>query len=301
MLDSKDIFWELHPVFFLSRFVGLSPYTKRFKISCVWISVTIFYLILTLSDSTLIMIAMEKVNTTFILSPYSLILERVQLLLVTITMTTSLFLAITNAKSLAELMESFLRADRDLWKVGVFISPSRRFCFKTVAIRFAIIFAILIYEIRHTLSSIQQLLVQYIILAPLTLGCVAEAQYMVLINAVRHRINVMILDMKEDKAQSYSAKSKKLETFVIIHSSLVESSSVINSLYAIQILMLISSIFINSTANLYHLIEKTVDLVRLYNYKDFATLMVMVCRVTARSFEVWSVAATSFDTQETVS
>ncbi|CAB0012675.1 unnamed protein product [Nesidiocoris tenuis] len=55
-----------------------------------------------------------------------------------------------------------------------------------------------------------------------------------------------------------------------------------------------------STANLYHLIEKTVDLVRLYNYKDFATLMVMVCRVTARSFEVWSVAATSFDTQETI-
>lgn len=197
-------------------------------------------------------------------------------------------------------MESFLRADKDLRSVGVFVSPSRRFGLIFVTLRLSVVLVILIKEGLHTVGSLTTLMVQYIILAPLTMAYMAESQFMVLVNAVKLRISTMIADMKDEQPLKYHAKSKKLLTFITVHSFLVESCSAVNSLYAVQILMIVSSIFVNSTANLYHVIEKTINLIEDYHEADLLTLTVTASRVVVRSYEVWSVVATCFETQETV-
>lgn len=101
MFDLKDIYWEVRPVFLVSKFVGLSPYTKRFKLSPFFVAVTIVYLLWTFLDSAVIMIAINDVNGTFQMSQYSLYLERFQLLMVGSTMIVSMILSIANAKPLS--------------------------------------------------------------------------------------------------------------------------------------------------------------------------------------------------------
>uniref|UniRef100_A0A146LU20 Gustatory receptor n=3 Tax=Lygus hesperus TaxID=30085 RepID=A0A146LU20_LYGHE len=300
MFEFKDIYWEVHPVFFVSRFLGMSPYTRRFKLSLICTTVTVLYILWTASNSTYIFILMHKLNSTFKLSPYSLILERVQTSIVTIVMIMSFCLSIANVRQLEGLMESFSRADRELRGVGVFVSPSRKFGLITIGIRLTIVFSILYKELRATAGTVTQLMIQYLIIAPMTMAFIPEAQFMVLVNAIHLRVSTMIADMKSDVVNHYSSKSKKLQAFIIVHSFLVESCSTINSLYQIQILFIVSSIFINNTANAYHVIEKTVHLILHFSEADALTLTITASRVILRTYEVWSVVATCFRTQETI-
>ncbi|KAF6212701.1 hypothetical protein GE061_013227 [Apolygus lucorum] len=263
----------------------MSPYSRSFKLSRIWLTVTILYIVWTAYNSTFIFILMHKLNQTFKLSPYSLILERAQTSIVTIVMILSLCLSIANVRHLGGLMESFVRADKDLRSVGVFVSPSRKFGLIAIGIRLTIVLSILYKELRATAGTVTQLMIQYLIIAPMTMAFVPEIQFMVLVNAVNLRVSTMIADMKTDVVNRYCSKFKKLQAFIIVHSFLVDSCSTINSLYQVQILLIVSSIFINSTANAYHVIEKTVNLINHFSEADALTLTISASRVVLRSYE----------------
>ena len=93
----RDIYSELHPVFLVSQYVGLAPYTYNFQVSQPLAVLTGSAMLLTLCTTGWVM-SREPTGETF-----SLILERGQILLLGITAVTAFTKSLLNASALAEL------------------------------------------------------------------------------------------------------------------------------------------------------------------------------------------------------
>ncbi|KAK9512412.1 hypothetical protein O3M35_000849 [Rhynocoris fuscipes] len=300
MLFKKTIYWEVNLLFTISHYFGLAPFHYNFKPSPFYILISISFLIITFSDFIFMIIYMETINDTYVLSKFSLILERSQLIIIVTSVIISIIKPLYNIRTFNFIAKTLDNCDNNLKEVGIFISHNRIYSIVLISIKLFSVSVIFICDIIlfNTTRNISAFAMEYICTMPLYFNNIVEAQFMVLLNSVQKRFNILTENIILNKNRNYLQKIKQMNVFTKVYNNLIDVCEKINTLYSLQILLIISSIFIITTANLYHVIEKVIKYLTEKKYNDYNLLIMLTYRILLRSTEVWALITSCVNTQE---
>lgn len=294
MESTRDIYRELQPVFFASKFVGLAPYTRTFQLSQIDSFITSTLVLSTLVITGIITTLRPGDETTF-----SLILERGQVILLGLSAIVSLIGALLNADHLAGLARNFLAIDNDLKSVNIFVSHSSRFGIIQFIVRTLILVPVIILDaLSASPIDLIKILKIYIRIMPQFVTFVVEVQFIVLVHALKTRVLIMTKAVDALARKSYPHKPKKLMVMSTSHSTLVEMASTINNMFTLQMLLIMFTIFLLATAHLYHL---NVAITTLGGEMEYFASLTLVLKLGIRCYEVWTLTTTCVGVQEVVS
>lgn len=301
--NRKDVYWEVRPPFTVSRFLGVSPMDDRFVLSKLYLALSMSMLFVSISFGMVLGVYMEKTNKIFDMSGFSLILERGQLFIIVLTVVVSCIKSVANVKTVFGVMKKFAALDRMLHDIGIHVPYSRLYGYVLTSIRLTAIMSICLPDIVvfKSFTNISFLLVQYNLIVPLLVGNVVQVQFMVLLELAQRRIRIMTDKLKEIGSGNNFIKTQHLHTLISVHSSLISTCEIINSLYSPQILIILSSIFIVTTANLYHVIEKLIVFLQTKKLSELNFVGMTSYRIFIRSMEVWTMVTACVNTHELVS
>nr|QQP19795.1 gustatory receptor 5 [Tropidothorax elegans] len=300
MLKGKDIYWESFPPFFISRFLGVSSMDDQFYINKSYLGINMILLTMYATLSIYLWVDMESTNNIFQMSGFSLILERAQLIIIFITVTVSTIKSILNIKTLRGVIEHISFLDKNLHEIGVKVPYSRVYGYILITAKIILLLILWLsdFVLFKSYSNWSFLLVQFNLIFPLLVANVIQVQFMVLLELVQRRIRTLSAKLNDiDKGKNF-VKTNHLHVLISVHSSLLGICEIINALYSPQILIILSSIFIVTTANLYHVIEKLIGFISQKKLSDLNFLAMTTYRIFVRSLEVWTMVTTCANTQE---
>lgn len=298
-MNSKDVYWEVGPPFIVSQILGISPMTLKFNLSKTYLGYAIAIFALAVIISTYVFSFMERLNGMLEMSPFSLILERAQLIMVLMGVVICFLKAIVNIKTSSRVMKSMASLDSRLHEIGAVIPYSRMFSYYITFLRLFLISSLFLPDLLlfKSFQNLNYLLVQYVLIMPILIVNLVQVQFMVLLDVVQRRINVLISVLKNASKNERCMPESHLHTLLSVYSSLLTLCDEMNWLYSPQILFILSSVFINATANLYHVIEKLIVFITV---KHYSFLAMTTYRILVRSLEVWTLVTTCVNTQDLV-
>ncbi|KAE8573178.1 putative gustatory receptor 28a [Halyomorpha halys] len=287
-----DVYWETSPLFSISKIFGIAPYNSIFRLSLVHTSITILFLSLILGDALYLGIYMEQVNDSYQLSGFSLMLERFQLIMVIVTLIVCMMKAINNVKLIRIVMETLGTVDDYLLGLNVEEKRERYSMYVTLFVRLFSLFSLIMVDLVITkmYRKLDSILIECMLMYPLIIINIVETQFIVLLNVVKKRLIAVKKKLNEiTKKGVRNINLEILQTLATAHSTLVDICQDINSLYSHQILMIFSGIFILTTTNLYHVVEKLIVFVAKKDVKMLNFATITSYRVMVRAYEVWTV------------
>lgn len=302
-IKGKDVYWEAHPPFLVSRLLGVAPMDSMFLLTKGLAGFTVAFLMFNIYLGVHLSITMERANNMFEMSGFSLILERAQLAIIICSVVVSGLKAIFNVKTLYGVMRQLAYLDRKLYEIGINVPYSRLYGYLLTSARLALIMSLFLPDlfVFKSWRNMDFLVVQYILIMPLLVGNIVQVQFMVLLELVQRRIRILTDSLKDiGQGSNNVVKPNHLHILVSVHSSLLTICEIVNNLYSPQILLILSSIFIVTTANLYHVIEKMIVFISLKKWNDLNFLAMTTYRIFVRSLEVWTMVTTCVNTQELV-
>ncbi|CAH1401142.1 unnamed protein product [Nezara viridula] len=101
-------------------------------------------------------------------------------------------------------------------------------------------------------------------------------------------MRLLIVKLNQFALSDGFIKTNKFQTLLSTHSSLVTVCENINGLYSLQILIILSSIFVLSTSNLYYVILKTIEMINLRSFSQMDMFLMNCYRIVVRAYEVWT-------------
>ncbi|KAL1138601.1 hypothetical protein AAG570_008664 [Ranatra chinensis] len=291
----SELFDEMRPVLVASRALGVAPWGRDLRISLPLALYSAAFMVANLSLGGYIGVQMNMLNSIFSLSLFSLVLERFQALVVVATIVVSVTMCFLNGGKLACLAESMSRVDARLSAFG--LVARRRSCLPLTLGRLLLLVSLPVVGFAgfHTYSSFKTITVEYICFVPLAVANMVQVQFITLLSLVTSRVLLLTRHLKKLSAcRSHPATVHKLEAMASVHSSLIAICEIVQSMFSPQILIVLSSIFIITTANLYHVIDKTVKF--LSGQKDDVNVLLIISyRIFVRSYEVWALIASAVD------
>ena len=302
-MRSFDVYWETSPLFVVSKIFGIAPYNEFFRLSKIHTPFTLLVLSLILSDALYIGFYMEKVNDSFQLSVFSLILERFQLMMVILTVVVCMTKSIKSVKLMRMVMENLGSVDDYLARIFVEEKPERCEMYFTLFVRFFSLLSLMLVDcvVSKMYRKLDSILVECILMYPLIIINTVETQFIVLLNVVKRRMIVVTEKLDElTKKSRRNINMEVLQVLATVHSSLVDICDDINALFSHQILMIFSGIFILNTTNLYHVVEKLIVFVSTKNARQLNFDTITLYRVLVRAYEGWTVVTSCSKTHEKV-
>lgn len=298
-----DVYWETSPLFSISKIFGIAPYNSFFRLSLVHTPITVLFLSLILGDALYVGVYMEKVNDSYQLSGFSLMLERFQLMMVILTVVVCMMKSINNVKLIRTVMETLGSVDDYLSGLNFEEKRERYSMYLTLFVRFFSLLSLIMVDfvITKMYRKLDSILVECILMYPLIIINTVETQFIVLLNVIKKRLIVVTKKLNAiTKKDGRNINLEVLQTLATIHSTLVDICGDINSLYSHQILMIFSGIFILTTTNLYHVVEKLIVFVAKKDARPLNFATITTYRVMVRAYEVWTVVRSCSTVNEKV-
>ncbi|KAE8573907.1 Gustatory receptor 19 [Halyomorpha halys] len=294
MTKSVDIYWEAFPVFSVSKIVGVAPYTDSFVLSVQHLAYSCLFLLVSLADACYLTFKLES-NSDF-----SLILDRLQLFILELSLVVSIIKAVTNVTTIRWVMNKLETLDTNLARIGVHVQHQRLDMFSVMLTRVFLVFTLFLCDLWeiNVYRTWRSILHAYAMLVTVLLGNIVQVQFIVLLNLVQRRMRLLIVKLNQFALSDGFIKTNKFQTLLSTHSSLVTVCENVNGLYSLQILIILSSIFILSTSYLYSVILKTIELITLRSFSGMDIFLMICYRIVVRAYEVWTMVTSCAGMQE---
>lgn len=296
MPKTEDIYWEAFPVFSVSKIVGVAPYTDNFVLSVQHLVYSFLFLLVSLTDACYLTFKLER-NSDF-----SLILDRLQLFILELSLVVSIVKSVTNVTTIRWVMNKLETLDTNLARIGVHVHHQRLDMFTVMLTRVFLVFTLFLCDLWeiNVYRTWRSILHAYAMLVTVLLGNIVQVQFIVLLNLVSRRMRLLIVKLNQFAVSDGFIKTNKFQTLLSTHSSLVTVCENINGLYSLQILIILSSIFVLSTSYLYNVILKTIELITLRSFSHMDIFLMICYRIVVRAYEVWTMVTSCVCMQDQV-